>query len=121
MKIAILVISDPQSGAEESLARVFNALSFVKDAKDRGDEVALAFIGTGTRWPKVLTQIGHPANGLYNSVLDTVRGAACGCAETFGARTEVESCGVPVLQEKEAINGLSIRSLIAEGFSIYLF
>ncbi|MBS0659127.1 MAG: hypothetical protein JSR82_12870, partial [Verrucomicrobia bacterium] len=90
------------------------ALSFAKDARDRGDEVALAFIGTGTRWPKVLSTLGHPAHALYQEVRDSVRGAACGCAEVFGARAEVEACGLPVLQQAEAPNGLSLRALLAE-------
>lgn len=121
MKLAVILISDPKSGSEESLARAFNAFSLAKDAKDRGDEVAVAFIGTGTRWPKVLGELGHPAHELYQSVRDVIRGAACGRADAFGARAEVEACGLPVLKEKEAVNGLSLRSLIAEGYTVQLF
>ena len=52
MRLAIFVLSDPKSGSEESLGRLFNALSTAHDANARGDEVALVFLGAGTRWPE---------------------------------------------------------------------
>lgn len=85
MKTAIIILSDPKSGAEEALGRVFNALALASESKQKGDEVAVVFNGAGTRWPAELTKRSHPANGLYNSVRDVVKGASCGCAEVFGA------------------------------------
>lgn len=56
MKIAIIIISDPKAG----------------------EEVEVVFNGADTRWPEELTKVRHPANGLYNSVRETVKGASGG-------------------------------------------
>ena len=56
MKTAIIILSDPKSGSEEALGRVFNALALASECKQKGDEVAVVFNGAGTRWPAELTQ-----------------------------------------------------------------
>ena len=53
----------------------------------------VTFIGTGARWPAELAKLGHPANALYDSVRDVVKGVSCGCAAVFGATEGVESTG----------------------------
>ena len=75
MKAAIVILSDPKSATDEALGRVFNALAFASECKQKGDEVAVVFNGTGTRWPAELTKLSHPASGLYNAVRDVVEGA----------------------------------------------
>ena len=45
MKFAIVVMSDPKAGSEESLGRLFNALALAHEAREKGDEVALVFAG----------------------------------------------------------------------------
>ena len=50
MKAAIIVLSDPKSGSDEALGRLFNALACAYDFKQRGDDVTLLFQGTATRW-----------------------------------------------------------------------
>jgi hypothetical protein len=86
MKTVVVIMSDPKSGSEEALGRVFNALALASECKQKGDEVAVVFNGTGTRWPVELAKLTHPANALYNSVRDAVQGVSCGCAEVFGAK-----------------------------------
>ena len=98
MKTAIIIMSDPKSGSEEALGRVFNALALASECKEKGDAVAVVFNGTGTRWPGELSKLSHPANGLYNAVRDVVQGASCGCAEVFGATEAVKSCGIPMVK-----------------------
>ena len=124
MKTAIVIMSDPKTGSEEALGRVFNALALASECKQKGDEVAVVFNGTGTRWPAELTKLSHPANALYNSVRDVVQGVSCGCAEVFGAKDAVESCGVP-LKKDHALAGtaglLSLRRYVADGWSIVVF
>lgn len=124
MKTVIVIMSDPKSGSEEALGRVFNALALASECKQKGDEVAVVFNGTGTRWPAELTKLSHPANALYNSVRDVVQGVSCGCAEVFGAKDAVESCGVP-LKKDHALAGtaglLSLRRYVADGWSIVVF
>ncbi len=46
MKTAIIVLSDPKNGSEESLGRVFNALATAYDYKNAGKEVSILFQGT---------------------------------------------------------------------------
>ena len=124
MKTAIIIMSDPKSGSEEALGRVFNALALASESKQKGDEVAVVFNGAGTRWPAELTKLSYPANGLYNSVRDVVQGASCGCADVFGAKDGVESCGVP-LKKDNALAGtsglLSLRRYVADGWQTIVF
>ena len=115
MKAAIIILSDPKSGSEEALGRVFNALALAAECKQKGDEVAIVFNGAGTRWPAELTKLSHPANGLYNAVRDVVQGASCGCAEAGG---------VPIGKD-HALAGtaglLSLRRYVAEGWNTVVF
>ncbi len=124
MKTAIVILSDPKSGAEEALGRLFNALALAAECKEKGDEVSVVFNGAGTRWPAELTKLAHPANGLYNSVRDVVQGASCGCADVFGAKDGVEACGVP-LKKDNALAGtsglLSLRRYVADGWQTIVF
>ena len=123
MKHAVLVLSDPKSG-EEALGRVFNALAFAAEADRAGDEVKIVFAGAGTRWPAELARLGHPARALYDSVRPLVAGASCGCSDTFGARKEVEACGLPLLRDHklEGTSGVvSLRTLAADGFAPVTF
>lgn len=124
MKTAIVIMSDPKNGSEEALGRVFNALALASESKQKGDEVAVVFNGAGTRWPAELTKLSHPANGLYNSVRDVVQGVSSACADVFGAKEGVESCGLP-LKKDYALAGtsglLSLRRYMAEGWHTVVF
>ncbi|MBH0201558.1 MAG: hypothetical protein HP496_04465, partial [Nitrospira sp.] len=111
MKTAIIILSDPKSGSEEALGRVLNALALAAECKQKGDEVAVVFNGTGTRWPAELTKLSHPANGLYNAVRDVVQGASCGCAEVFGATESVKACGVPIVKDHALAGTAGLLSL----------
>ena len=123
MKLAVIVLSDPKAG-EEALGRVFNALAVAQEGLQAGDEVEVVFNGTGTRWPEELAKISHPANGLYNAVRETVKGASCGCAAVFGATQGLEACGVPLLKDK-ALTGTpgisNLRRYPAEGWTTLVF
>ncbi len=123
MKIAIIILSDPKA-AEEGLGRAFNALATANEALQAGDQVEVVFNGAGTRWPKELTKVSHPANGLYNAVRETVKGASRGCAAVFGATKSVEACGFPLIKDKALAGtpGLSnIRRYLAEGWQTLVF
>lgn len=124
MKTAIVILSDPKSGAEEALGRVFNALALAAESKQKGDEVAVVFNGSGTRWPAELTKLTHPAHVLYQSVRDVVQGASCACAEVFGATESVKSCGVTSVNDNvlPGTSGLlSLRRYLADGWSVVVF
>lgn len=123
MKLAIIILSDPKAG-DEALGRVFNALAVAHEGLQAGDEVEVVFNGAGTRWPEELTKLTHPANGLYNAVRETVKGASCGCADVFGATNGVEASGLPLLKEKalDGTPGISnLRRYPAEGWTTLVF
>ena len=98
-KAAVIVLSDPKTGSEESLGRLFNALAAVYDFKERGDDVQLLFQSAGTRWAGELVNKEHPAHELFAAVKDKVAGVSCGCADVFGAREGATACGLDLLTE----------------------
>lgn len=124
MKTAIVIVSDPKSGTDEALGRVFNALALAAECQREGDEVAVVFQGSGTRWPGELTNLSHPAHALYTAVRDAVRGASCGCAEVFGAAESVRACGVPLVKDNPLAGTaglLSLRRFLADGWNVVVF
>jgi hypothetical protein len=124
MKTAIVVMSDPKSGSEEALGRVFNALALASECKDKGDDVAVVFNGAGTRWPDELVKLSHPAHSLYEAVRDVVTGASFACAEVFGATESVLSSGVPIVKDHKLAGTeglLSLRRYLTEGWSVVIF
>lgn len=124
MKTAIIVLSDPKTGSEEALGRVFNALSSAYEHKHHGDEVTVFFQGAGTRWVAELTRSDHPVHELFRAVEDTVAGVSRGCAAVFGATEEAERSGFELIQENPVpgTEGLpSLRRLSAEGYQIVTF
>jgi hypothetical protein len=123
MKIAVIILSDPKGG-DEALGRAFNALAVAQESLQQNDEVEIVFNGAGTRWPEELSKLSHPANALYNSVRESVKGASHACAAVFGATKSVEDCGLPLLRDKalEGTPGLSdIRHYVVEGWRTLIF
>ncbi len=124
MKTAVVVLSDPKSGTDEALGRVFNALATAYDFKQKGQEVEIVFQGAGSRWPAELTKPDHPAHELYEAVADTVAGVSCGCADVFGATEEVEKSGLELIKDNPVPGtpGLaSVQRLIGEGATVLTF
>ena len=124
MKTAIVVLSDPKSGSEEALGRVFNALAAAYDFKQKGSDVSLLFQGAGTRWLGELSKANHPAHGLFEEVKDTVAGASAGCAAVFGATEEVKKSGFDLISDNPVPGtpGLpSLQRLLADGYTVLTF
>ena len=124
MKNAIIVLSDPKSGSEEALGRVFNALSAAYDYKQAGDDVEIMFQGAGTRWVGELSKTDHPAHELFEEVKDTVAGVSCGCADVFGGADEAEKSGFDLIKDNPVpgTSGLpSLRTLTNEGYNVITF
>lgn len=123
-KTAIVIFSDPKSGSEEALGRVFNALGAAYDFKQRGADVQVLFQGAGTRWASELVNPEHPAHGLFAAVKDKVAGVSCGCADVFGARDGAVECGMELLTDNAVPNtsGLpSLARLTETGYNILTF
>lgn len=120
MKTAIIILSDPKSGSDESLGRVFNGLAVAYDLKSAGEDVSILFQGTGTRWPVVLQKEDHPAHELYNSVEDKIKGVSSACSDVFKA----EPSGLELIKDNKLPNtsGLpSFNNLQKDGYSILIF
>lgn len=123
-KTLIIVLSDPKSGSEEALGRVFNALAMAYDLQTRGRHVAVVFQGTGTRWIGQLRQKSHPAHGLFLEVARTIEGVCGGCADIFGATEEAEEAHLPLLRDVKipGTGGLtSLAKYIDDGYRLVTF
>lgn len=120
MKTAIAIMSDPKSGSEESLGRVFNALAAAYDFKNAGQEVSIFFQGAGTRWPEVLEAEDHPAHELFEAVSDKIQGISCACADVFGANTS----GYDLIKENSVPKTTGLPSFVnlqKQGFNVLTF
>lgn len=123
-KVAIVVLSDPKSGGEEALGRLFNALAAAYDFKQQKSVVTLMFLGTGTRWAGELVNREHPAYQLFTAVKDTAAGVSCGCADVFGAREGAVACGLDLVTENTVPGTSGLPSLarsVGEGYTVLTF
>ncbi len=121
---AIVVFSDPKSGSDEALGRVFNALAAAYDYKQNGEDVTILFQGAGTRWAGELTKSDHPVHELFEAVKDNVAGASLACSEVFGATEAVENAGFDMVSNNQGPGtaGLpSLRSLVSDGYNVLTF
>lgn len=124
MKTAIFILSDPKSGTDESTTRLLNALGYADECQRSGDDLEIVFSGTGTRWPKELTQLSHPANARYNALRTHVKGASRGCAVRNDAVEGLQEAGVPLIGDNEVAGTpgvASIRRYQAEGWNVSIF
>jgi len=123
-KTAIVIFSDPKSGSDEALGRLFNALFLTYDLKERQEEVALIFQGAGIRWATELAKVDHPAGPLFRAVQDKVVGVCGGCADVFGSASEVQATGLPVGRDLKipGTNGvISLGEYMNKGYALVSF
>lgn len=119
-KTAIVVLSEPKSGSEEALGRVFNALAAGYDFKQAKEEVRILFQGAGTRWPAELQKVDHPAHALYKEIEDKIEGVSCGCADVFGA----DPSGLDLVKDSKVPGTTGLPSFVnlqKEGYQIITF
>lgn len=123
-KTAIVVLSDPKSGSEEALGRLFNALFVTYELREKGRDVALIFQGAGTRWASVVAAPDHPAHSLFQAVQGSVVGVCGGCADVFGATAEVEAAGMTLIRDAAIPGTAGIADLsryLDEGYRLLTF
>ena len=123
-KTAIVVLSDPKSGSEEALGRLFNAMFVAYELKEKGQEVALIFQGAGTRWVGEIVKADHPAHNLYEAIKDTIAGVCGGCADVFGATAAAKATGLSLVREKEIPGTTGVINLsryLDEGYRLLTF
>ncbi len=119
-KTAVVVLSDPKGGSEETLGRVFNAMAVAYDFKIASQEVKILFQGAGTRWPEQLQKVDHPGHTLYEAIKDKIEGVSSGCAEVFGA----DASGLDLIKENKAPGTTGLPSFVKlqrEGYTIITF
>ena len=123
-KVAIVIYSDPKAGTEEGLGRLLNALFVAYELKERKQDVAVIFQGTGVRWASEVAKADHPAHGLYEAVKDKVVGVCGGCADVFGATADVKAAGA-TLDYEYKIPGtpgvLDVARYIENGYQVVTF
>lgn len=123
-KTAIVVFSDPASGADEALGRLFNALFLTHELKEKGEDVGLIFQGAGARWAGEVVKPDHPANALFKAVEDKVVGVCGGCADVFGATAEAEASGLMLVREQDipgTTGVLDLSRYVSEGARLVTF
>ncbi len=120
-KTAIVIYSDPKSGGQEALGRLFNALFVAYELKEKRQQVAVMFQGAGVRWASELVRPTHPAHALYNAIKDEVVGVCGGCADVFGATRAATTASAQLIREQE-IPGTSgiidISKYLEDGFRV---
>lgn len=124
MKTAIIIQSDPKSGTDESLGRVFNALAAAYDFKQAGEDVIIQFQGAGTRWIAELAKEDHPAHELFQAVTDKVAGVSCGCADVFGGSEDAAQSGFDLIKDNPVPGTSGLASFVAlqkEGRQVITF
>lgn len=123
-KTAIIVYSDPKSGSDESLGRLFNSLFLAYELQEKRQEVALIFQGAGSRWPSVLAEASHPAHALYKSIEGAIAGVCGGCADLFGATEDTRKTGLKLNYEKAIPGGpgiLDVSAYLDRGYRLVTF
>lgn len=124
MKAAVVILSDPRSGSDEALGRLFNGLAAAYDFKQRGDDVTVLFQGAATRWIGELENQQHPAHDLFHRVKDRVGGISHACSDVFGGAEEAARAGFDRIHGNPVpgTNGLpSLRNLVLEGYHLLTF
>jgi hypothetical protein len=124
MKNAIFILTDPQPASDEATTRLLNALGYADECQRCGDELAIVFAGTGTRWPQELAKLSHPANARYNRLREHVKGASRSCAVRNGAVEGLAAANVPLIGDNEipgTAGVASFRRYYAEGWNVSIF
>lgn len=123
-KTAIVVLSDPKSGGEEALGRLFNAMFTAFELKEKKADVALIFQGAGVRWAAEVVKPGHPAHALFKAVESTLVGVCGGCVDVFDDTGAVKKSGLALVREKEipGTNGvIDLSKYLDQGYQILTF
>lgn len=117
MKVAIVLLA----GAEghESMGRMANALTAVKEFKDAGDDVQLIFDGAGVTWVQELAKPEHRYHKLYQELNGQITGVCEYCSKAFGVTEAVQNQALPYANEHKGHP--SFRRLVQEGYSVLNF
>ncbi len=119
-KTAIVIISDPKSGAEESLGRLLNAMAAAYDFKVANEDVQIIFTGPGTRWPEYLQKEDHIGHKIYKEIEDKITGVSAACSQLYGANPS----GLDLISNNPVPGTAGLPSLVQlqkDGYSVLVF
>jgi len=122
-KTAVVVFSNPKAG-EEALGRLFNAMFLTYELKEKNQEVALIFQGTGVRWGLEIVKPEHPAHELYKAVQDKIVGFCGGCADVFGATGGIKEAGLALVRQRDipgTTGVIDLSSYLDDGYQLLTF
>lgn len=117
LKSAIVVLASTET--HEGLGRAVNALQTAREMKKAGDDVKIIFDGAGAVAAATIADPENQSHKLYQMVEDRVAGVCSFCADAFGVKEQVESAGIPLLEDFN--NHPSLRSEMAAGYQIVTF
>ncbi|MBI4557091.1 MAG: DsrE family protein [Candidatus Hydrogenedentes bacterium] len=103
----------------ESMGRMANALTAVKDFKDAGDDVKLIFDGAGVIWIRELAKPEHRYHGLYAELRSHIAGVYEYCAKAFHVTDAIDAQGLPYAIEHQGHP--SFRRLLLDGYQVLNF
>ena len=119
-KTAIIILSDPKAGADESLGKLLNGLAAAYDFKQAGKDVKVLFQGAGTRWPEQLQKEDHMAHKIFKAVEEEIEGVSAACSQLFGA----DPAGMDLIGGNPIPNTPGLPSLVKlqdDGYQILTF
>lgn len=118
MTKAAVVLLAGVTGAE-SMGRMANALTAVKEFKDAGDDVKLIFDGAGVTWIRELAKPDHRYHPLYEELQGQIAGVCKYCAKAFQVAEDVRAQSLPFADEHQGHP--SFRQLLQDGYAVLNF
>ena len=76
----------------------------------------IVFDGSGVETAAAISQDGHPLNGSYKAVANTVFGACGYCVKAHKVADEIEAAEIPLLTDNHG--HASLRQLVVDGYQI---
>ncbi len=116
-KVRIVVLADTETHGD--LGRIANAMTSAKEFKEAGDEVAIVFDGTGTKWVPQLSDPNHRLNSDYEEVKDSIAGACDYRAGAFAVKDEIKKTDVSLLEEYSGHP--SLQRPVSQGHRVITF
>lgn len=114
-KVAIFIYEPIQGDA----SRVYRAMRSAREFLNAGDKVDIVFDGSGTESLAEMLKPSGRFNSLYLSVKDAISGACNVCSRSHKVAEEIESAGIPLLDEFEG--EASLRKYVSAGYTILNF
>ena len=103
--------------------KVFHAMTYARQAYERGDISELYFAGEATSLPAILDDSGHPMYELYMNLVQTgvIKGACENCAVAFGNEESASKSIDLVKGPKSSFGQIDILGFDDLGYRVWIF